>query len=316
MSQEYPFDPTYGYDLAALLRVTAPEPPEDLAAFWRATYGETLAVPPRAELREVASPWPTAQVFELEYTSLDGFRVGAWMTLPRHAPPAKLAVIGHGYGGREGPDGRSATLPVATVSPCGRGFHRSARTDYPGIAANHVLHGIAARETYSHRGCVADMWAAATVLLERFPELARTLVYAGGSFGGGIGAMAMAWEPRFVRAYLDIPSFGNHPLRVTLPCQGSGEAVRLRYLQDPSILKVLAYFDAASCARFIKVPTLVSPAVYDPAVPPPGQFAIYNAIPGEKQLEVRAAAHCEFTGKAATDAAMDEKANRFLGLLP
>ena len=32
---DYPFDPTYGHDLAALLAVAAPEEPMDFAPFWR-----------------------------------------------------------------------------------------------------------------------------------------------------------------------------------------------------------------------------------------------------------------------------------------
>lgn len=37
-THDLPFDPTYGYDLHALLKVGAPEEPEDLAEFWRARY--------------------------------------------------------------------------------------------------------------------------------------------------------------------------------------------------------------------------------------------------------------------------------------
>jgi cephalosporin-C deacetylase len=36
----------------------------------------------------------------------------------------------------------------------------------------------------------------------------------------------------------------------------------------------------------------------DPAVPPPGQFAVYNGIAGEKRLFIHQAAHFEFPGQA------------------
>jgi cephalosporin-C deacetylase len=29
--------------------------------------------------------------------------------------------------------------------------------------------------------------------------------------------MALPWDDRFQRAYLEVPSFGNHPLRVQMP---------------------------------------------------------------------------------------------------
>jgi cephalosporin-C deacetylase len=142
------------------------------------------------------------------------------------------------------------------------------------------------------------MWTAASALLEIVPDAAANLFYAGGSFGGGIGAMAVAWESRFKKAQLGVPSFGNHPLRVTLPCVGSGESVRQRYLKDPSILDVLKYFDAATAATFIDIPVLFHCALFDPAVPPPGQFCVYNACKGPKELMVLEAAH--FQGPNAT----------------
>ena len=69
-----------------------------------------------------------------------------------------------------------------------------------------------------------------------------------------------------------MPTFGHHPLRVECPCQGSGNAVR-EYLQArPEVMDVLQYYDAATAAGYIESPTLVSPALFDPKVPPPGQF--------------------------------------------
>ena len=200
-------------------------------------------------------------------------------------------VAGHGYGGRQEPELHPPGPPAVTISPCARGFDRSAHPAIPGDSFGHVLHGIAARETYAHRGSVADLWRAASALLELFPDAARTLHYQGASFGGGIGALALPWDTRFHRAFLDVPSFGHHPLRVTLPCAGSGEAVRRHLRRHPEALVVLAYFDAGTAARHLGIPTLVAAALADPAVPPPGQFAVYNAMTCEKELFVRQTGH-------------------------
>lgn len=122
------------------------------------------------------------------------------------------------------------------------------------------------------------------------PEAAGRLTYLGTSFGGGIGALALPWDDRFHAAGLTVPTFGNHPLRVTLPCTGSGESVRTRLAEDPSVLDVLAYFDAATAARHIKIPVHVGAALFDPSVPPPGQFAVYNGLAGPRELLVLRAA--------------------------
>jgi cephalosporin-C deacetylase len=287
---DYPFDPTYGYDLDSLLKVGSPEGPADFADFWRLTYQEARAIAPNVGTRKIASPEKSIDLYEIEYDSFDGCRIGGWITIPADGHFECGTVLGHGYGGRGTPD---LSLEPATVSiqPCIRWFDRSKRDGFP--QGPHVLHGIETRETYSHRGSTADIWCAASALIELYPEIASTkpLHYRGGSFGGGIGALAMPWDSRFVRAFLDVPSFGNHPLRVTLPCSGSGESVRLRYQTNPEILAVLQYFDSATAARHIRIPTLAACALYDPAVPPPGQFAVYNAIACEKALFIRQAAH-------------------------
>lgn len=292
LKHPFPFDPTYGYDLERLLKVGSPEGPEDFAAFWEATYAESLAIDQKVTKRAIASPHPDFDLYEIEYNSLGNFRAGGWLTVPhKYDPAAGGWIVGHGYGGR---DAANFDLPAPTAPAlfyCARGFHRSAHPDFPSTSDKHVIHGIEKRETYSHRGSVADTWGAATALLSIFPEAVSNLRYYGGSFGGGIGALSVAWEKRLSKAYLDVPSFGNHPLRVKIPCVGSGESVRQYYLKHPEVMDVLSYFDSATAARHIKVPTFVSPALFDPAVPPPGQFAVYNAIPGEKALYLRSASH-------------------------
>lgn len=299
---EYPFDPSYGYDLDALLRVGSPEPPEDFEAFWRQTYEATRATPTNPSMRKIETR-DGYDVFEIEYDGLGGFRVGGWLVIPADGVVTRGVVMGHGYGGRGGPELPRDLKQTAIIEPCGRGFHRSAMSGYPDNSSAHVVYGIESRDTYSHRFCVADLWSAATVLLEQFPQIGSRLGYYGGSFGGGMGAMMLPWDERYSRAVLNVPSFGNHPLRVTLQCTGSGEAVRQLYLKKPEVMQVLRYFDAATHARFIRQPTLAGCALFDPAVPPPGQFAVYNAIPAPKRLFVLQAGHFDFPGVAEQDGA-------------
>ena len=289
-----PAEPTCSHDLERLLTVPAPEGPADFGDFWRRTFDEARQVPLRVERREIASPHAEMKVWEVEFDSLDGVRIGGWITMPADGKLVRGVVAGHGYGGRPAPDPSEPGPPAVSIYPCARGFDRSARADIPNHAAAHVRHGIGNRGTYVHRGCAADLWCAASALIELYPEIEGALHYTGFSFGGGIGALALPWDKRFRTAYLDVPSFGNHPLRVQLPSTGSGESVRLYYKRHPEVLEVLAYFDAAPPARHIHIPVFVSAALSDPAVPPPGQFAVYNGLAGRKELYVRKASHCEY----------------------
>ncbi|MES2464585.1 MAG: acetylxylan esterase [Armatimonadota bacterium] len=309
-AHEFPFDPTYGHDLEALLRVPAPPDPPDFAAFWQGRYREARSVSPQAVLRP-AGGTDTVEVFDVEFTSWGGIRIGGWLTRPRNGKVERGVVVGHGYGGRDQPD---VALPIphaAVIFPCLRGQSRSRQTGIPEDSMRHVLHGIESRETYVHGGCAADIWCAASALVELVPEAGQRLDYLGGSFGGGIGALALPWDDRFTAAQLSVPSFGNHPLRVTLPCVGSGEAVRRLWATHPEVLDVLAYFDAATAARHIEIPVLVAAALFDPAVPPPGQFAVYNAIPDPKELFVLAAGHFPYANETEENARLNRHLARF-----
>ncbi len=301
---DFPFDPAYGFTASTLRQVPAPKPPADFADFWTDVYTRTRAVDPDPVLRPLTSPDPTLELFEIDYTSLGGFRVGGWLTRRTGRHPRSAAVVGHGYGGRDAADAAMPAPPDLAIFPCARGFNRSARADLPNDSPRHVVHGIESRDTYLPGLCVADLFGAVTCLLSLHPDL-QTLAYRGGSFGGGLGALMLPWEPRITRAMLDIPTFGNHPLRLTLPGVGSGESLRIRHRRRGDVAETLRYFDAASAATFCHTPTLVAAALFDPCVAPPGQFAIYNALAGEKRLLIRRAAHFDFPQGADDNAAVD-----------
>lgn len=312
LSDQFPFDPTYGYDLKALLKVTAPREPKDFKHFWEDTFQEAESLPLNISRRQTDIGDDKTKVEEIEFDSLAGVRIGGWLTTPREIKPQRAVVVGHGYGGRAAPDLAVPGPPAVAIFPCARGFNRSAHQDFPPVSQKHVLHGIDNKNSYIHRGCAADLWRAASALLELYPQMEGKLDYHGGSFGGGIGALMLPWDHRFGRAYLRVPSFGHHPLRVTLPCQGSGQAVRQRFLKDPSVLDVLAYFDAATAARHIKIPVLCQCALFDPNVPPPGQFAVYNALNEKKKLLVNEAGHFDWPKRAGEDAKNFQEADQWL----
>ncbi|TDD64613.1 acetylxylan esterase [Jiangella aurantiaca] len=303
------FDATYGYDQAALLTVGASAEPAGFAGFWTTLYERALAVDPAPASRPVPGRpgW-----HDVEFTSLDGVRLGGWLWLPPDRVE-RAVVVGHGYGGREEPDPGLALPGTAVLFAASRGLPmRGLVPGIPAVSAEHVLHGIASAETYVHGGSAADVWCAASALLALLPEPPDRVAYAGASFGGGIGALALPWDDRFDRGALTVPSFGNHDLRLTMPCTGSGEAVRLHVARHPAAREVLRFFDAATAARRLRIPMLVAPALWDPAVPPPGQFAVHNAIPGPKQLVVLAAGHAEYPDQPADDARLGAALRSFL----
>jgi cephalosporin-C deacetylase len=293
---QFPFDPSYGHTLESLLQVPAPAGPADFADFWQKHYADNLQIPPDPKTRKIQPLDDRSELFEIDYQSAGG-QVGGWLQVPKE-PFRQAVVMGHGYGGRDTPGQIELDEPTAVISPCARGFHRSAAPDVPASSAFHVLHGVEDRETYIHRINVAELWSAFTAIELMFPQAKGRIFYFGGSFGGGLGAMMLPWEKRCRRAFLEVPSFGNQPLRLTLEMTGSGGALKLHHERRGDVLPVVQYYDAATAARYIQTPTLVAAALFDPAVPPPGQFAVYNGIRCEKKLFVKQAGHFSWEGEA------------------
>lgn len=295
----FDFDPTCGYSRADLLRVTPPEPePEDFEDFWKGTYQAGRRIPLNLQVRPLWAPRDEGlEAFEVKFDSWGGVRVGAWVVRPKES--AGGVVFGHGYGGRQWFDLDFPRRGFTCLFLHVRGFGLSAHEDIPWQSAQHVLHGIESRETYVLRGAAADFWQAATALCEMYPDVAGNLNYFGGSFGGGMGALMLPWEARFRAAYLRVPTFGHHPLRLKFKSKGSAESVRRHHEAHPEadLPATLAYFDSATAAKRIGIPVLCAPALFDPSVVPPGQFAVANALNDQSKTVVLPAGHFPFPGE-------------------
>jgi cephalosporin-C deacetylase len=293
LQHDFPFDPSYGYTLAELRQVKPPpSEPEDFDRFWQRRYERAMAAAPRYEMNEIAPHAAGRRTFSIRFSTVDHPDLSGWIDLPADGVVERGLVMLHGYGGRpDGPDTGTYLDRCAVISPGLRGLAPSFSDTISADCWQHVVHGIEDRDSYVLGACVEDVWCATNVLQAAVPECADSLHLIGGSFGGGIGIMALAYDTRFRMAHVGVPTFGNHPLRVTLPCNGSGEAVRRRYQSNPEILEVLQYFDAATAAKRVHIPVLAAPALFDPGVPPPSQFATCNALAGPTALYIKKAGH-------------------------
>jgi cephalosporin-C deacetylase len=311
----FPFDPTYGYTLETLRAVGAPEEPEYFESFWRSKYARALQVQPSPRLSASRHSHPQFHVHDIRYRSTDGFDISGWLLTPREGDVVRGLVIGHGYGGRDCPDFDLPIRDAAVIFPCFRGLSRSR---CPGISDNpafHVLHDIDRPDRYILGGCVEDLWLAVSTLLGLFPKIEGRIGYMGVSFGGGIGAMALAFDGRIRRAHLNVPTFGHQPIRLILPTSGSGEAVRTFEKAHGHTMVTLRYYDAALAARHISIPVHLAAALFDPVVAPPGQFAIYNALRCPKELFVLDAGHFEYPDRIEQERRLLESLEHFFASL-
>lgn len=277
------FDPTFGYTRDQLLAAEAPPPPDDFEAFWREAYRlATAKLPSYSIERALWSPNPEVEVFVIRWTAFDGANLGMWLSRPRESKGGLL--LGQGYG-------NPATPPVAdnpgmtTVLPCMRGLGLSQCLDIPWRPAEHAGHLIESREEYVIIKGVMDLWSAISILTDLYPDTAGNICFSGGSLGGGTGLMAIPWDIRIRAGYISVPTLGGpFQLEFPLPEAGAGKTRRDRALADPAAMRTLRYCDAASAARFIRVPLLITPALSDASNPPPAQFAMANAVPAAHRI--------------------------------
>lgn len=309
----FAFDPTYGMRLEQLLAVTPPEAPPGFDDFWRKRYRRALAVDPQPVLRQSKASHPRWHVLDLAYASTGAFEIKGWLLLPRKGQVRRGLVVGHGYGGRDLPDFDVPVEETALLFPCFRGLSLSARPPISSDPAWHVLHDIDTPDDYIIGGCVDDLWIAVSTLVSLYPWLEGHVGYSGISFGGGIGALAIPFDKRIDRGHLVVPTFGHRPLWLTLPAIGSAQSVQTYWKTHANVLDTLRLFDAASAASRIKVPMLVAPALFDPAVAPPCQFAVANALPQSKfnEIFILDAGHFDYPDNAAQNAVLCDKVRRF-----
>jgi cephalosporin-C deacetylase len=230
----------------------------------------------------------------LQFSTLDGVQVGAYLMTPKSGHVKNIMVEGHGYGGREQPQ-EPLDSQTASLNPIAPGFHLSECDGIPSNNADHhVVHGLESKDRYVFRVCAAAWWTSASVMLELFPDCADTLSYKGWSYGGGMGCLMLPWDRRYTRAELGQVSFCQIPIRLDCPCVGSGRATAEYVEKHPEVAReVLPYFDGAFAAKRISVPTVFACSLFDPSVPPPGQFCAYNECRAPKRLSVFSTGHFE-----------------------
>ena len=73
--------------------------------------------------------------------------------------------------------------------------------------------------------------------------------------------------------------------------------------------------DAANSALDITIPMHCACALSDPMVAPPGQYSIYNSLPGEKELFVLKAGHSEYEGQEQQETELLQELDEFFATL-
>ena len=118
-----------------------------------------------------------------------------------------------------------------------------------------------------------------TAVASRF--LGRTTVTWGEGLGGSQALFAAALLPKAVSATMALnPLFADNAttLRTVVGCGDTP--------QSDAAIDAVGLLDSACAAELVRVPALIGTALLDQSAPTEGTFALYNRLPGQKEMRV------------------------------
>lgn len=111
--------------------------------------------------------------------------------------------------------------------------------------------------------------------------LGRTIVTWGEGLGGSQALFAAALLPKEVSATMMLnPLFADNAttLRTVVGCGDTP--------QSDAAIDAVGLLDSACAAELVRVPALIGTALLDQSAPTEGTFALYNRLPGQKEMRV------------------------------
>ena len=265
--------------------------PSNFESFWETS----VAFAQNAQVESVidlSSATQTATFKRITFTSTDQTQLSARVILPAAASAAELTI---------------AELPaVVLFSDLGRGVRswlhllRFSALGLPVVAlearpcearlkdawrgaltAEELAHALIdpASATASPLKQLIDDALVTTAVASRF--LGRTAITWGEGLGGSQALFAAALLPKEVSTTMALnPLFADNAttLRTVVGCGDTP--------QSDAAIDAVGLLDSACAAELVYVPALIGTALLDQSAPTEGTFALYNRLPGQKEMRV------------------------------
>ncbi len=272
------------------------ERPADFDQFWEGVLGEVAGLPRDMQLEQIDYPTKGARVYRATFAGLGGARVAGWFITPATGGPFPALAIYHGYGWFRGePWGYLPWIAqgyaVLAVDVRGQsGDSIDPRPSEGRAAKGWMTQGIDDPQTYYYRDVYADVVQTVEVLTAR-PEVdAARIITTGGSQGGGLSLVAAALNRRVVGTAPDVPFLCHFRRAVDIsnayPYTEFDDYLQRYPDREATMWRTLQYFDVLNLADRIHCPVLMSVGLRDLICPPSTIYAVFNHLPGPKELAV------------------------------
>ena len=278
--------------------------PSNFESFWETsvTFAQNAQV---KSVVELPSATQVATFKRITFTSTDQTQLRARVILPATASAAELTTAVEALPAAE-PSATTELPAVVLFSDLGRGVRswlhllRFSALGLPVVALEarpcearlkDAWRGALTAEELAHalinpddaasstlKQLIDDALVAASVA-SRF--LGRTTVTWGEGLGGSQALFAAALLPKEVSVTMALnPLFADNAttLRTVVGCGDTP--------QSDAAIDAVGLLDSACAAELVHVPALIGTALLDQSAPTEGTFALYNRLPGQKEMRV------------------------------
>ena len=272
--------------------------PSNFESFWKTsvTFAQNAQV---ESVVELPSATQTATFKRITFTSTDQTQLSARVILPAGASAAELSASAEQPVASELPAvvlfsdfGRGARswlhllrfsalgLPVVALEarPCEPQLKDAWRGTFTAEELAHALINPDDAASSTLKQLIDDALVT-TAVASRF--LGRTTVTWGEGLGGSQALFAAALLPKEVSATMALnPLFADNAttLRTVVGCGDTP--------QSDTAIDAVGLLDSACAAELVRVPALIGTALLDQSAPTEGTFALYNRLPGQKEMRV------------------------------
>ncbi|MBF0894220.1 MAG: acetylxylan esterase [Atopobium sp.] len=260
--------------------------PSNFESFWETSvaFAQNAHV---ESVVELPSATQTATFKRITFTSTDQTQLCARVILPAGVSAAKLpAVVLFSDLGRGVRSWlhllRFSALGMPVVALEARPCAAQLKDAWRGaLTAEELAHALinpddAASSTFKQ---LIDDALVTTAVASRF--LGRTTVTWGEGLGGSQALFAAALLLKEVSATMALsPLFADNAttLRAVVGCGDTP--------QSDAAIDAVGLLDSACAAELVRVPALIGTALLDQSAPTEGTFALYNRLPGQKEMRV------------------------------
>ena len=260
--------------------------PSNFESFWETSvaFAQNAHV---ESVVELPSATQTATFKRITFTSTDQTQLCARVILPAGVSAAKLpAVVLFSDLGRGVRSWlhilRFSALGLPVVALEARPCEAQLKDAWRGaLTAEELAHALinpddAASSTLKQ---LIDDALVTTAVASRF--LGRTTVTWGEGLGGSQALFAAALLPKEVSVTMALnPLFADNAttLRTVVGCGDTP--------QSDTAIDAVGLLDSACAAELVRVPALIGTALLDQSAPTEGTFALYNRLPGQKEMRV------------------------------